>query len=111
MLQGSFVQKLDGTSQFTPAFGRGGLAATFVIEVLQIEGTPSVTVTPQGRAAASTAWTDMTAFDPMTTVGVKTLDLDNCQEMMRFKVDFDAGDATTDGLRLRFDPPSWRPLT
>jgi hypothetical protein len=42
-------------------------------------------------------------------VGVATKDLTGCEEIVRFKYSFDAGDAATDGIHFLMQAPSWRP--
>ena len=109
MILGSSVFKMDGNDYFSPEFSRGGLAATFAMDVTQIVGAPTVTVTIEHRNADETTFTDLGAFTTATATGAKAIDLTGCKEILRFKYAFDAGDDATDGIHLLMMAPTWRP--
>ena len=109
MIVGTSSFKMDGNDYFSPQFPRGGLAATFAMDVTQIVGAPTVTVTVQHRNADETTFTDLGAFAAATATGARTVDLTGCKEILRFKYTFDAGDDATDGMHLLMQAPTWRP--
>ena len=49
MIVGSTLFKLDGNAYYSPEFPRGGLAATFAVDVTQIVGSPTFTITVESR--------------------------------------------------------------
>jgi hypothetical protein len=109
MVVGTTLFKMDGNAYFSPSFPRGGLAATFAVDVTQIAGTPSFTITVQTRNAEDTTWTDLGTFTAITATGASQKDLTGLKEIVRFKYAFDAGDDPTDGLHFLMQSPSWRP--
>ena len=66
MIVGTTIYKMDGTAYLSPDFGRGGLAATFAVDVTQISGTPSVTITVQTRNSEDTTYSDLGSFTAIT---------------------------------------------
>ncbi len=109
MIVGTTLFKMDGNAFYSPSFPRGGLAATFGVDVTQIAGAPSFTITVQTRNSEDITWTDRGAFTAITAVGASQKDLTGLLEIVRFKYAFDAGDESTDGLHFLMQPPSWRP--
>ena len=109
MIVGTTLFKMDGSPFNSPEFGRGGLAATFVINVTHIIGTPSVTVSVESRNSEDTTWTNNGSFSAITTAGVTNLDLSGLKEILRFEYVFDGADADTDGIHFLMMAPSWRP--
>ena len=109
MIVGSRFFKMDGNDYFSPQFPRGGLAATFAMDVTQIVGAPTVTVTIQHRNSDETTFADLAAFVPVTATGAKTVDLTGCKEILRIKYAFEASDDATDGMHLLMMAPTWRP--
>ncbi len=109
MIVGTSIFKMDGTAYLSPDFGRGGLAAAFAVDVTQVVGTPSVTITVQHRNSEDTTYTDLGSFTAITAAGLYPLDLTGIKEIARFEYEFDAGDASTDGIHFLMQAPSWRP--
>jgi len=109
MIVGTTVFKLDGSNYYSPEFPRGGLAATFAMDVTHLEGSPTVTVTVEHRNHDETSWTDFGTFASITTTGAKSVDITGAKEVLRFRYTFDAADASTDGMHFLMMAPSWRP--
>ena len=109
MIIGSTLFKLDGTEYYSPSFPHGGLGATFLCDVTHLEGSPTVTITVEHRTEEETSFTSLAVFTSITTVGLKTLDAGSIKEVVRFKYEFDAGDAATDAIHFAMMAPSWRP--
>ena len=109
MVVGTTIFKMDGNDFFSPQFPRGGLAATFAIDVTHVVDTPDVTVTIQTRNSEDTSWTDLGTFSTITATGQFQKDLADLKEIVRFKYAFAAGDNATAGIHFLMQPPSWRP--
>ena len=109
MIVGTTIFKMDGNAYYSPEFGRGGLAATFAMDVTHLVGNPTVTVTVQGRNDDETSWTNLGTFTSITTTGAKSVDVSDIRENVRLKFEFDAGDDSTDGMHFLVMAPSWRP--
>jgi hypothetical protein len=106
---GTTIFKMDGNPYFSPQFPRGGLAGTFSADVMLLVGSPTVTITVQTRNSEDTSWTDLGAFSAITATGAASVDLTGCEEILRFKYTFDAGDDATDGVHFLMQAPAWRP--
>jgi hypothetical protein len=109
MIVGTTLFKLDGNPYYTPSFGRGGLAATFSIEVRNVNATPDVTVTVEHRNEDDTSWTTAGTFSTITAAGTTTLDVTSIKEIVRLKFVFDGGDASDAGIHFFIPAPAWRP--
>jgi hypothetical protein len=109
MIVGTSMFKMDGTSYYSPEFGRGGLAATFVVDVTQLVGAPTITIEVETRNSEDTTWTSAGSFSPITAAGVASKDMGALKEIVRFKYSFDAGDQSDDGAHFLMMAPSWRP--
>ena len=109
MIVGTTLFKMDGNAYYSPEFPRGGLAATFAVDVTHLVGSPTVTITVQTRNSEDTGWTTLGSFSAITSTGAASVDLTGVQEIVRFEVSFDAGDDATDGIHFLMMAPSWRP--
>ena len=109
MIVGTTLYKMDGSPFYTPEFGRGGLAATFVIDATHLVGGPTVTFTIQHRNADDQSFASTGEFGTATSVGVVQIDASSLKEIIRIAVTFDAGDAATDGIHFLIQAPTWRP--
>ena len=109
MIIGTSVFKMDGTAFYSPEFPRGGLAATFAVDVTHLVGSPTVTIGVESRNEDDTSWTSSGAFTSITSVGAASTDITGLLEVVRFKISFDAGDDATDGIHFLMMAPSWRP--
>ena len=109
MVVGTTIFKMDGNEYYSPQFGQGGQAATFAVDVMNLVGSPTVTITIQTRTSEETSWTDVGSFSAITSTGAKSVDLSGINEIVRIKYSFGAGDDATDGMHFLMQAPSWRP--
>ena len=109
MIVGTTFFKMDGTPYYSPEFGRGGGAAVFAADVTHVIGTLTLTMTVQHRNADEVVFTDLGAFDGISSADPANKDLSGCKEILRIKYEFGAGDASTVGVHLLMQAPSWRP--
>jgi len=106
MIIGTTLLMLDGNPYYSPAFPKGGDAATFAVQVSHISAT-SLTVTVQHRTSEETTWSDAGTFTGLTAVGIGTKDISALKELVRFK--FVVAGASDTGVHVFVSPPSWRP--
>jgi hypothetical protein len=109
MLVGSTVYKNDGNPYYSPSFPRGGLAAVFVADVTHVEQSPTFKIAVEHRDEHDTTWSTASTFADFTAVDTKTLDVTGLKQIIRFKYEFDAGDASTVGVHFLMQAPTWRP--
>ena len=55
MVVGTTIFKMDGNEYYSPQFGQGGQAATFAVDVMNLVGSPTVTITIQTRTSEETS--------------------------------------------------------
>ena len=110
MFVGTTIFKMDGNDYRTPEFPQGGQAATFAVDVLNLVGSPTLTITVEHRATDNPTWSTAGTFSNITAPGVATKDVTDLNELIRLTVAFAAGDDATDGAHLLIMPPSWRPF-
>jgi len=109
---GTTIFYLDGNAYYSPEFPRGGLAATFSIDVTHINLSASVQfiVTVQHKNHDDTTWSNLGVFDAVTSVDVDSKDLTGVKEQVRFMYSFVNGSpAATDAAHFLMMAPSWRP--
>jgi len=108
MIVGTTIFKMGGNPYYTPQFPRGGLAALFSVQAINLVGAPTITVTVEHRPEDDTAWTPAGTFQ-INAVGPASLDVTNIQELVRLKFTFGAGDPATAGMHFFLPAPAWRP--
>ena len=108
MLVGFYFHKGDGSTQYSPPFPRGGLAATFVVQVLQLVGSPSLTVRVEHKNIEDTAFALAGTFVAITTVSVNELDVSSLKEIIRLGYTIAATNAW-EGVLMNVLAPAWRP--
>lgn len=108
MVIGTTLQKIDGSPYYSPQFGRGGLAATWSVEVMNIDTSTTLVVTIQHRNEDDIAWTDVTSFPGLTAAGNTQLDTSGLKEVIRIKY-IVSGTNNTDSVHFLMQAPSWRP--
>lgn len=110
MVVGTTLFRLDGGDYYSPEFGRGGLAATFVVEILNTSLSASQTfdIAIESRNADQTTWTQLATFTGMTATGVFTKDVSGLLEIVRLKFTF-SGTNAEDSVHYLMQAPSWRP--
>ncbi len=105
MIVGSSLFRLDGNAYFSPEFPRGGLAATFAVDVTDISGSPTVAIHIQHRNSEDTTFTSLVSFAAITAVGAFSKDATGVKEIVRFQYDFDAADQATDAIQAVAEGP------
>jgi len=108
MVVGTTILVLDGSVYYSPSFPRGGLAATFSLDVTHFHGVTNLLVTVQHRDENETDWSDAGSFTAVTAAGTGTADVTGLKQIIRFKYAFTGGNAE-DGVHLVMQAPSWRP--
>jgi hypothetical protein len=112
MIAGTTIFHLDGNAYHNPEFPRGGLAATFTVEVMNIllGGAGQVDVVVEHRNTEDTTWSTAGTFSAISSIGAKTLDVTGLKEVVRLSFAFSGGTpAATDAIHFLIQAPSWRP--
>jgi hypothetical protein len=110
MLIGTMILKMGGAAFYSPAFPRGGQAATFGIDVLGEIGGTSLAIDLETRNEDDTTWTSLAA-GLFTVTGTGTQQANQAtgiRELLRFKYSFTGG-SDGDGFMISMGAPSWRP--
>jgi len=108
MVLGTTIFKMDGNPYYSAPFARRGLTGVFAVSVGNVVGNPTVTITVQHRNSDDITWGDAGVFDPITSTGIKTFQVDGLKQVIRLKFTFAAGDDATDGVHFLMMRPSWR---
>lgn len=109
MLVGTYIKNPgDTTAVYSPSFSRGGLAATFAIDISIFSGTQTFVVTVEHRNEDDTGFTTAGVFSNITGTGVATKDITGLKEVIRFKFNFTSGSAG-DFLYAVVPAPAFRP--
>lgn len=109
MIIGFFVFRGTGGGRNSPTFPRGGMAATFIIDLLDLWG-PGVNLAcdVEHKNTEDTAFALAGSFAGMGAINVFKLDVSGIKEEVRlvFRV---GGSDPTNGVYLNVPEPSWRP--
>ena len=108
MVIGTTLLKLSGQAYYSPSFPRGGLAATFAVDVTQFDGVTSFDITVQHRNDDETSFSDAGAFTGITATGQEDYDVTGLKQIIRFKYAFTGGNPAN-GVHFVMQAPSWRP--
>jgi len=108
MLLGQYLFKGGGITIYGPTFPRGGLGAIFTACILQMLGTPTLTITVEHKNIEDTTWTTLGTFSSITTLGNYTKDLSNIKEQVRFAY-MTTGTNDWEGFLVNMTAPAWRP--
>ena len=74
MVVGFTLFKLDGNPYHSPEFSRGGLAATFAVDVTQVSpALVGLTITVEHRNSEDTSFSTLGTFSAITGTGTATL--------------------------------------
>jgi hypothetical protein len=107
MLNGQYFFKGDGSTQHSPTFPRGGLAATFLAQILQLVGSPSLIIGVEHKSHEDTSFISAGTFGAVTTVSNPTVAITGLKEEIRFAYTITATNAW-EGLLLNMLSPAWR---
>ncbi|MGQ0613495.1 MAG: hypothetical protein ACT4PV_07155 [Planctomycetaceae bacterium] len=108
MILGSYFYRNDGNPLYSPQFPRGGLGATFVVEINQVVDAPTFLITIQHKNMDETTFTDAASFASITATGTFPKSVGNLKEVLRFKYSFTSTDAA-DGVHFLMLAPTWSP--
>ncbi len=98
----------SATPYYSPAFPRGGEAATFAVDVTHLEGSPTFAVTVEHKNAEDTSWTTAGTFTAIAAAGLATKDVSTLKEELRLKYSFTTG-SSGDLVHIVVPAPQWRP--
>ena len=109
MYIGTLFMRLGGVSYSSPTFPRGGLSATFAIEVFALSGTsPTLECVVEHKNAEDTAFATAGTFTSITAAGVAKLDVSTLKEEIRLTLVV-GGTANTNAVYANVLAPMWRP--
>jgi len=108
MVVGTTLMKLAGTAYYSPQFNRGGNAATFYCDVLQLGSSPTLDIDVEHKNSEDTSWTTLASFTSITTTGVKNVDGSAIMEQLRFKYTV-TGAQVYSSVHFNMLAPTWRP--
>ena len=108
MVVGTTLLKLDGTAYYSPSFPRGGLAAVFAANVTQFQGLSAFAIDVEHRDENEVNFVSAGVFTSITAVGVKTKELGDLKQILRFKYTL-TGSNAYDGIHFIMQAPTWRP--
>lgn len=109
MYIGTLFMRLGGVSYYSPTFPRGGLSATFGIEVFALTGTsPTLECAIEHKNIEDTSFTTAGNFSSMTTSGMAKLDVSSLKEEIRLNITV-GGAANTNTVYANVLAPMWRP--
>ena len=109
MLTGFYVFVGDGNAKYTPPFPRGGLSATFFVQVLDLVGNPTdLVAVVQHKNIEDTSFTNAQAFGTINTVSVASVSASGLKEILRIAFT-PTGNDPWDGFLILIPAPSWRP--
>jgi hypothetical protein len=106
---GTIYIRGSGGDYNSPTFPRGGLAATFAIEVFMLSGTsPTFECTVEHKNSEDVVFTIAGSFSSMTTAALHKLDVSSLKEQIRLVFTVGGG-AATNMVYANVLAPMWRP--
>jgi len=110
MVVGETLLKLSGGTYYSPQFNRGGNAAVFPIEVLQLAGGLGLAldVEVEHKNSDDTVWTTLTSFSYIAVGPDASLMGSSIMEQLRFKY-IVTGATSADAVCFNMLAPQWRP--
>ncbi len=111
MIVGTTIFRLNGPAYYTPEFPRGGLAATFVVDVTHIivAGGGALDIEVEHRNSEDTTWASAGTFGSISGTITDKLDVTGLREIVRLKFTFGGSQTSTDAAHFLVQAPSWRP--
>ncbi|MDF1699929.1 MAG: hypothetical protein P1V36_02045 [Planctomycetota bacterium] len=112
MVIGTTIFYLDGNAYHSPTFSRGGLAATFSVDVthLSLGAGVGLGIEVQHRNDEDTTWSSAGTFSSITSVDTYSKDISGLKENVRFVYTFQGGTPTAlEAAHFLMMAPSWRP--
>jgi hypothetical protein len=109
MLTGFYVLKGTGAPKYTPTFPRGGLAANFAVQVLDLVGSPTdLVAVVEHKNIEDTAFIVAGTFPVINSINVFNANVSGIKEEVRFSFAPTAANAW-EGFYLLLPAPAWRP--
>lgn len=109
MLTGFYVLKGSGGAKVTPTFPRGGLSATFLIQVLDLVGSPGdLGAIVEHKNMDDTSFATAGSFSTISSITVATLSVSSIKEQVRLSFSVTASSAW-EGFYILIPAPAWRP--
>jgi hypothetical protein len=87
---------------------RGGAAATFVVDVIEINSATNLNVTIEHRNRGATTWSGAGSFAAITASGVYSLDVTGLKGKYRYALALGPSPSAGDSYRVQ-KSVSWRP--
>ena len=107
MVVGTYFRRFGGSAQYSPTFGRGGLAALFAVEILACDASTSLTVTVEHKNADETSFSTLATLATLTS-GVNTVDAGGIKEQLRYAFVVNGSNAFN-SVYADVLAPAWRP--
>jgi hypothetical protein len=108
MLLGTYILKGTSGSLYGPTFGRGGLSVTFLVNIIQLIGTPTLNISVDTKNEEDTTWSALGTFAGISALGVASADFTGVKEQVRFTYTITATNAW-EGVLMQVLAPAWRP--
>lgn len=112
MVVGTTILYLDGNAYYSPEFPRGGLAATFTVDVTQLSliGASQFDIEVEHRNSEDVNFSSAGTFTSISAVNAHSLDVSALKEIVRFKYTIAGGTPNADdAVHFLMMAPSWRP--
>jgi hypothetical protein len=98
----------SATPYHSPTFGRGGLAALFSCEMLQVGTGGTLDIDVQHKNPEDTAFTTLGSFTQITAAGVEPFEASAIKEQVRFQYTV-GGTQAWSFIQFNMLAPAWRP--
>jgi hypothetical protein len=109
MLTGFYVLRGTGTTKYSPTFPRGGLAANFQVQVLDLIGSPTdLAAVVEHKNIEDTSFALAGSFTTINSINVFNANISGLKEQVRYAFT-PAGTTPWEGFYVLLPLPSWRP--
>lgn len=109
MLTGFYVLKGNGAAKHSPTFPRGGLSATFSVQVLDMVGSPTdLGAVIEHKNIEDTSFASAGSFTTINTISVTPLSVSSLKEQVRYAFT-PAATNQWEGFYILLPAPAWRP--
>jgi hypothetical protein len=104
---GFYYRKGTGVPQYSPTFPRGGNAALFAVEILDVDPSSDLDAVIQHKNVDDTVWTTLATLSAMTS-GVNTVTANAVKEQLRVEYTVN-GPQPWSTVCANTLAPAWRP--
>ena len=109
MLTGFYVLKGTGATKYSPTFPRGGLAANFEVEVLDLIGSPTdLVAVVEHKNIEDTTFAVAGPFAVIGSINVFNINVTGLKEQVRYAFT-PAATNPWEGFYILLPAPAWRP--